>query len=215
METEMIYWRHDTPIGVRVEEISGGEDKSPRLWSLLAQQIYSESDKEGYRVIEHYPNGAPYIDGSNQRISVSHTPYLMVIATLPRTGEVDLSAFSPRAAMGIDVERHDRQQVLKLRAKFLSDAEQAMIPADSVEANITAWTCKEALFKAALQGGEDWTQNYTILQMPDPDRDTLGKAEVRLSSGDIHPFELYSYRSDDYIVTIAISPKCATFKKMK
>lgn len=215
METEMIYCRRHTPVGIKVEEISGGEDKSARLWQILARQIYNESDKDGYRVIEHYPNGAPYIEGSEQRISVSHTPHMMVVATLPRTGEVDLTTFSPRAAMGIDVERRDRQQVLKLRDKFLSASEQELAAPTDVEANILAWTCKEALIKAALQDGDNWKEDYTIHHLPNLDNGELGTATVKFPSGEEQPFNLYAYRNEGYVITIAFSPKCATFKKSK
>lgn len=150
METEFIYWRHPTPVGIKVEEISGMENKSGKLWRDMAMQIYCENGVDGFREIGHFANGAPFLFGLTSRISVTHTAHLLAVATLPKTPEANLSQFAPRTAMGIDAERLDREQVLRVRDKFLSDEEKAIVSEDSLEANIIAWTSKEALYKAAM-----------------------------------------------------------------
>lgn len=214
METEFIYCRRHTPVGIRIEEITGGEDKSGRVWDIMSRQVYAENGKEGgYRPIGHYDNGAPYVYGMDQRISLSHTKGMLVVATLPRTPEVDLSKFSLRTAMGIDVERADRAKVLDVREKFLSEAELAMIDANDIEDNIIAWTAKEAMYKAAWHEGMDWVRDMEITKMPDPRMGTLGEASVRTDEEERTPMLLYSYLSDDFLITVAFSPKCATFKK--
>ena len=63
METEFIYYRHTTPIGVRIEEITGYEQLSGPNWVAFAKQVFSENSKDGYRVIDHYDSGAPFLDG--------------------------------------------------------------------------------------------------------------------------------------------------------
>jgi phosphopantetheinyl transferase (holo-ACP synthase) len=214
METEFIYCRRHTPVGIRIEEITGGEDKSGRVWDIMSRQVYAENGKEGgYRPIEHYDNGAPYVYGMDQRISLSHTKGMLVVATLPRTPEVDLSKFSLRTAMGIDVERADRAKVLDVREKFLSETELAMIDANDIEDNIIAWTAKEAMYKAAWHEGMDWVRDMEITKMPDPRTGTLGEASVCTDEEERTPMLLYSYLSDDFLITVAFSPKCATFKK--
>lgn len=231
METDFIYWRHPTPPGIKVEEISGREDMSGELWRKMAMQVYSENGKDGYREVDHFPSGAPFLEGSDERISISHTKGLLVVATLPRTPEITLNTFNPRSAMGIDAERADREQVLKLRERFLNKEELAMIDAESVEANITAWTVKEALYKAALTPGLDIRESIIIKRLPvaatteewvtelkksgdiDKVSKAYGEAEIILPDSGIQPMKLYSYRSDDCIVTLAYSPKTATFIK--
>lgn len=222
METEFIYWRHHTLPGIKVEEVCGGEDRSLKLWIEMAYQVYSENGKEGYREIGHFRNGAPFLVGETGRISITHTGRFLAVATLPDTPEVDLSVFSERAALGIDAERADREQTLRVREKFLSDDEQQMIDKDDVQKNVMAWTAKEALYKAAMQEGLDFKNDIRILSLPkigpavpvydknefDPIR--TGEAVVKIEDKE-YPFVLYTYESEGNIVTLAYSPRCAKF----
>lgn len=220
METEFIFWPHPTPVGIRVEEVSGMESKSGGLWREMARQIYCENGRDGYREIGHFANGAPFLFGSTTRISITHTDHLYAVATLPKTPEADLSSFSPRTALGIDAERVDRQQVLKIRERFLNEQELSIISADDLETNIIAWTSKEALYKAAMTPGLDFRNDISILSLPKMDLQmnipgaplpVIGSAFIR--NPEEVPMELYSYKSDDCCVTIAYSPKCAKFSK--
>lgn len=213
METEFIYWRHKTPVGIKVEEVCGSEQRSGHLWRQMAEQVYQENGKDGYREVDHYPNGAPYLVGDNSRISLSHTDHLLVVATLPKTPEADLSKFSLRTAMGIDTERADREQVIRVREKFLNDDELARIPADDLLRNIVAWTCKEALYKAALTEGLDYRNAICIEKLPAIEPMEIGEAVIMMPSGEKVDMHLYSYLSEECVVTIAFSPKCAKFTK--
>ncbi|MDE5552498.1 MAG: 4'-phosphopantetheinyl transferase superfamily protein [Muribaculaceae bacterium] len=222
METDFIYWRHKTPAGIEVEEICGADDKPASVWLQLALQVYGENGKERFRIIDHTDSGAPLLEDSCQRISVSHTPHFLCIAQLPRTPEADLNVFNPRTAMGIDCEKSDREQVLKIRERFLSERELSSIPADNVEANVLAWTCKEAIYKAALTPGLDFRACIELKRLPaicdhpGPLRadapSPFGEAVViRADAPDIE-LTLYSYRSEGHIITLAYSPKCAKYK---
>ncbi|MBD5357994.1 MAG: 4-phosphopantetheinyl transferase family protein [Bacteroides sp.] len=227
METEFIYWHHHTPIGIKVEEVSGMDTKSGKVWREMAQQIYCENGPDGYRELGHFANGAPFIFGTSARISITHTGNFLAVATLPRTPEADLAMFNPRTAMGIDAEKLNREQVIKVRDKFLSDKEKQFIPADNLEKNIIAWTCKEALYKACMTEGLDFRNAITIESLPEIDRHLnfpgapepiLGKAHVALPTQagvQIFDMEMYSYESEECCVTIAYSPKCAKFGRKK
>lgn len=222
METELIYWRHHTLPGIKVEEVCGADDKPLPLWKEMAYQVYCENGKEGYREIGHFHNGAPFLMGEHSRISITHTGRFLAIATLPSTPEADLSGFSERTAMGIDAEPEDREQTLKVRGKFLSDDELAMIPEDDVLLNVMAWTAKEALYKAAMHESLDFRNDISIISLPEIgpavtvydkkefDPITTGQALVRIEGAE-YPFILYSYRSEGNIVTLAFSPRCAKF----
>ena len=219
METEYIYWKHLTPAGIKVEEISGAEQRSEAVWRVMAMQIYGENSEE-YRKTGHFANGAPFLYGDTCRISITHTRHFLAVASLPRTPEATLGEFSPRTAMGIDAERLDREQVLKVRERFLSPAELELVEADSVEANIKAWTAKEALYKAAMTEGLDFRKDIRIISLPEFGIPTAmkgttppppGKAEITMPSGETVPMELYAYQSEDCCVMLAYSPKCAKF----
>lgn len=209
---DLIYSAHVLPCGIRVEEISGGEELSGKVSLLLARQIYCEKGRNGYRTISHFESGAPYADDYEGRISVTHTPGLFAVASLPRTPEADLSQFSLRTAMGVDAERADRSQAVRVRERFLSDEELSLVEADSVEKNVIAWTAKEAMLKAGMNPSLDIRQDIRILSMPSPG-EASGKGTIRLDGKEVE-VELYSVRTGGFILTLAFSPKCATFKKI-
>lgn len=238
METEFIFWRHETSAGIRVEEICGGEDKSAKLWKVMALQVFGENGTDRFREILHLPSGAPLLSDSEQRISISHTPHFMVIAFLPRTPEVNLEIFSSRTAMGVDCEPVDRGQVLKVADRILSEEEinlvasyaftleegvshHAPLPHDEavVRANILAWTIKEALYKAALTPGIDFRTKLVIEKLPEicsnpmVGKPIFGRARVLMPDGKEEDMELFSYLSEGHLVTLAYSPKCAKFYK--
>ena len=224
-EQDFIYWRHPSIPGIKIEEISGGDTEDPKLWMEMALQLYGENGRDTYREIGHYRNGAPFLHGEDSRISVSHTPGIYVVATLPRTPEVDLSQFNERAAMGIDVERCDRQQVLKVRERYLRPSELELVDKDDLEANLLAWTAKEAVYKALLGTGvKDYRNDIIIDSLPqigpatvvpgEPEfpATSLGSAHIDIDN-QRYIFSLYSYISDDFIITLAYSPKCAKYAK--
>lgn len=236
METDFIYWRHDTPVGIRIEEVCGAEDRKGKVWLMMARQVYCENGRESYRVIGHFDSGAPYLDGSDARISIAHTEGLLVVASLPRTPEAPLETFSPRAALGVDVERLDRSQACRVRERFLSPDEQSLVAPDDVEGNVLAWTCKEALLKAGLNPGVDIRHDLIIHTLPDPRTGATGRgaivlndtpdftsdkkspaADLKSPTGGIRKriedMELYSYISEGCIVTLAYSPRCSKFKR--
>lgn len=242
MEDEFVYWPHPTPVGVRVEEVFGMESKSGRLWEEMAKQIYCENGRDVYREIGHFSNGAPFLFGQTARISITHTGHLLAVASLPKTPEADLSKFAQRTALGIDAERNDRTQVLKIRDRFLNDEEKDLIKADDLQANIIGWTAKEALYKAAMTEGLDFRTDIIIKSLPEIDRKmnlpgapepVIGKAVIRLPEKTVqngsdslskenttvkeYEMELYTYESETetekYIVTIAYSPKCAKYSR--
>lgn len=218
---EFVTWRHKTPVGVKVNEVFGMESKSGKVWLELARQIFCEQGEHDYRVIEHFDNGAPLLEGYPGRISITHTSHFFAAAILPKTPEVDLKSFSPRACMGIDAEPLDRSQVLKVREKFLSAEELEMIPENNLEKNIIAWTAKEALYKAALTSPFDYRNNIKLIELPEIEENpevinpsSLGKAQLIFPSEvGIQPqiMTLFSYYSYYCCVTIAISPKAAKF----
>lgn len=226
---DFIYWRHITPVGVKVEEISGGEDRSQAVRIAMARQIYCENGRDGqYRSLLHLQSGAPLLENEETRISITHTPGLYAVASLPKTPDADLTQFAARTALGIDAERADREQALRVRERFLSDEELALV-GDDLERTIIAWTAKEALYKAALAPGTDWRRCLRIISLPALDLAdeltpadasgrpghtvSVGKAELRIEGREVCPMELYSYRSGNHIITLAYSPRCAKYKK--
>ena len=238
METEFIFWRHATSAGIQVEEICGGEDKSARLWKAMALQVFGENGGERYREIGHYESGAPFMEDSQQRVSISHTGHFMVIAMLPRTPEADLERFSLRTAMGVDCEPIDREQTLRVADRFMSASELELTeayagqlmagdahhaPMEEAQARVAAtvlgWTIKEALYKAALTPGLDFRTCLRIESMPEICGNPLvrgfqaGRGRIIFPDGEVCEMSLFSYLSENHVVTLAYSPKCAKFAR--
>lgn len=225
MEDDFIFWKHPTLPGIKVEEIMADEtDLNKKLWMEMARQIICEHGKDAFREIMHFHSGAPVLKGYDGRISITHTEYFFAMAFLPRTPECDLARFSLRAAMGIDAESLEREKVLKVREKFLNDEELRMIPEDNLQANIIAWTSKEALIKVSLNSAIDYRNDIVLTKLPilcsgpmvkaDPS-EVCGNAMLTMEvEGERKSFEmaLFSYESERHCVTLAYSPKCARFK---
>lgn len=90
-------------------------------------------------VLEHRPNGAPYLPAyPDLSISVSHTRGLVSILLAPSSW-----------AVGVDVERL-RPQLFRVQGKYLHEGECALL-STYVSKELTAltllWSAKEALFK--------------------------------------------------------------------
>lgn len=223
---DFIYQKGKAPCGIAVEEIYGADEKSAKVWKLFAIQIFSEAEGD-YRSIEHLENGAPILDGIPRRISVSHTSHFLAVASLPKTPEADLAEVCPRTAMGIDIERADREQAVKVAGRFLTDSEAALLPAtdsdevskEATEAYVLAWTCKEALYKSIMGKAPDWKEDYRIEKMPEiagsmekatPEK--YGKGIVSLADGKRMEMILSSWRENDHVLTLAFSPKIARYQ---
>ena len=225
MVREFMYEREVAPCGVAVEMIYGADEKSAKVWKLFAMQIFSEAEGD-YRSIEHLDCGAPMLDGIPQRISISHTSHCMAIASLPKTPDIDLSGVNARTAMGIDLEKADRGQVLKIRDRFLSESEKNLLPTfadvensttEDVRQHILAWTCKEALYKADMGQASDWKEDYIITELPrlakdlkSATPDLFGKGKVKTADGEMDMW-LSSWEFERQIVTLAFSGKIARY----
>ena len=225
MVREFMYEREVAPCGVAVEMIYGADEKSAKVWKLFAMQIFSEAEGD-YRSIEHLDCGAPMLDGIPQRISISHTSHCMAIASLPKTPDIDLSGVNARTAIGIDLEKADREQVLKIRDRFLSESEKNLLPTfadiensttEDVRQHILAWTCKEALYKADMGQASDWKEDYIITELPrlakdlkSATPDMFGKGKVKTADGEMDMW-LSSWEFERQIVTLAFSGKIARY----
>lgn len=199
---DFIYERNKTPHGIKIETVSGGSRYKGKVWREIARQIYCENGKEDYREIGHFSSGAPFLFNSDEHISISHTEGCMVVATVRMNPDAEKGEFDPAAALGVDVERADRKKALELRERFLTAPELSIVSADSVEENITAWSCKEAMLKAFMDPAIDWLNNITIKKLPSSGNEGRG---IVKSGEDIFEFRLYSYRYEDFIITLAFS----------
>lgn len=83
--------------------------------------------------LRYTPDGAPYIDGSPFRISVSHSRMEVALA------------WSERSSIGIDIEQ-PRAALANVARRFLTPREQEYYT--DIPRLLRAWTIKEAVYKA-------------------------------------------------------------------
>ncbi len=85
--------------------------------------------------LSHGADGAPFIDGMESHISITHGAGLALLAV------------DPMQPIGIDVECW-RPSLLNVASRVLDAEEQAACGEDPIKL-LRAWTAKEAIFKAA------------------------------------------------------------------
>lgn len=100
--------------------------------------------------LTHDEQGAPSVEGLDVHISITHTMRMVALA------------LNDSQVVGIDAESMERQQVLKVRSKFLNANEQQFIAPDDLAAHIIAWTAKEAVIKAERNSAIDWTDGIRL-----------------------------------------------------
>lgn len=218
-DRELFYQRLHTAPGIKLELVTGGEGYSRRAFEMLARQVWSENGRDGYRTIDHTDDGVPLLDSDNpqecrQRISVSHTKGLYAVATLPPAPEsTDLEIFSSITALGLDVEEADRTKVLNVRSRFLNEEEQQLVAENSPLENLTAWTCKEAMLKLAMNPRTDIRKELIITRLPELGGDP-GEGTVTLSDGTIVPVLLWSLLFEEsYVITLAYTTTTLNYLK--
>ena len=135
----------------------------------------------------HDGQGAPFVEGLDVNVSITHTMSLVAVA------------LDDRQVIGLDAESLDRRQVLRVRDKFLNASEQRFIATDNLAAHVIAWTAKEAVIKAERNSRIDWTCGI-VLEPFDPDA-----VEVTFAArcADRH-YRLTTWLLEGHYVTIAV-----------
>ena len=132
-------------------------------------------------------HGAPFVEDNDVNISISHTQRLVVLAV------------DPEHIIGVDAEQTDREQVIKVRHKFLNASEQQFIAPDDQTAHIIAWTAKEAVIKAERNSAIDWTDGIVL----DPMAATADETTLQARCGD-HRYRLTCRRVAGHFITVAL-----------
>ena len=138
--------------------------------------------------LSHTPQGAPVIDNhEGLNISITHTRHLVALA------------LNDDVVIGLDAEQTDREQVIKVRHKFLNASEQQFIAPDDQTAHLIAWTAKEAVIKAERNSAIDWTDGIVL----DPRAATADETTLQARCGD-HRYRLTCRRVAGHFITVAL-----------
>ena len=149
---------------------------------LLLQQAFERPVS-----LSHTGQGAPFVEGLDVNISITHTMRLVAVA------------LDDHQVIGLDAEPMDRQQVLKVRDKFLNAKEKEFIAPDDLTAHVIAWTAKEAIIKAERNSALDWTEGI-CLEPFSPD----GSETVFHARCNGRKYRLVSYSAEGHCITLAV-----------
>lgn len=133
--------------------------------------------------LSHNDDGSPQLIGCDLNISISHCKGMVIVVS------------HPDKKIGVDIERW-RNTLLKVKTKFLSQAEMDYYT--SPDDLLVAWTCKEAIYKAAGYPGLDFVHDINL-----PLNNIDNKAIVHLPDGD-RQFSLFTTASSEFTLTLAI-----------
>lgn len=97
--------------------------------------------------LRHHDDGSPYIEGFKREISISHCKGMAAVGV------------GGDSRIGIDIET-PRATLRRVTRKFLSEEESRRFTTD--DDLLTAWTMKEALYKAAGIAGIDFANGVTL-----------------------------------------------------
>ena len=186
------------------------DEEAPQLLSLCRQEgipvedlvelpVKRQREKAAERLLlchamghpvtlSHTPQGAPVVDGlEDLNISITHTMHLVALA------------LNDSAVIGLDAELADRQQVLRVRDKFLNAGEQQFISPDNQQAHIIAWTAKEAVIKAERNSAINWTGGICLEPFTVGDDETV----ILASCGD-RRYRLTCRTMAGHFITVAM-----------
>ncbi|MDE6716049.1 MAG: 4'-phosphopantetheinyl transferase superfamily protein [Muribaculaceae bacterium] len=120
---------------------------------MLINHLYPDTHGK----YEHLPSGAPYLPAHPEvYISITHTRGFAAIAVNADTH------------IGVDIEQVS-QRVVRILPRVAHPTEIAALnlSENQAEAYTTAWTAKEAIFKAIPDGGIDFA-NHILIKFPTP-----------------------------------------------
>lgn len=130
--------------------------------------------------LAHRTDGSPVIERNHTEISVSHTKTHAFMAT------------HPCLRIGIDAEQ-PRRQLISVAGKFLSPSESGRFA--TLDRLLTAWTIKEAVYKAAGTPG---------MALASINIDSCDSTPSMASIPDGRRFRLFTIRIPGHTVTLAL-----------
>ncbi len=128
---------------------------------LIQTEIYNAQ-------IAYSPNGKPYLEDSDLNISISHTDNFVAVL------------LSSKEEIGLDVQL-PKQQLLKIRHKFISEEEQQWLDYENIFQLCQLWSAKEALFKLHEKGSLDFKTNMRLIS-PIDNQEKKFKLQLNLES---------------------------------
>lgn len=169
--------------------ITQGVKLEKRRIEMLCEHLLIEHLTSHVCYLQHTSTGAPWLPSQiSKTISISHTNHYVIVAISPERIGIDIESYSPK--------------VLRVRDKFLSEAEKCAFPDGDIVKNVTAWTAKEAMYKAINVPGIDLSHQIAI----DASAIASGSNKYLCHYGQ-RMFATRSHQAEDYAVSIVTEYK--------
>ncbi|MDD2960485.1 MAG: 4'-phosphopantetheinyl transferase superfamily protein [Muribaculaceae bacterium] len=146
----------------------------------LAVRLLIASITNGNFNLSYTQQGAPILENLNSAISITHATGIAAIA------------ISSNKNIGIDIEKNGRNTI-KLRYKFLNSNELESIAETDIGTNLSAWTAKEALFKAIPENEIDFAKHLHLIDPSDKQYDAYETRSEQQRQYNIVPFNISNY----------------------
>lgn len=142
------------------------------------------------QAVAYHEDGKPYLKGSGQTLSISHTHGQYVAVLL-----------ADEPLSGIDIElRNDR--VMRVRRRFVSPNEELFLQPDFLlEQLLLIWSAKESMYKALPGEGIDFLHHLEVLPFEFAKSGLFYGREYY--SEEERRFEIAYHAESDYVLTIA------------
>lgn len=167
----------------------GGEKRKTEAEAVrfLLDQLFPQKDY----VLSYYETGKPYLEGREEKISISHSHDKIAIIT------------DQQKETGIDIELI-RDKVLLIAHKFLSERERENLAANDVEKHLVYWAAKETLYKIYGRKKVDFIKNLYVSPF-NYNADVGGIVNGRISLEEYNKtFMLHYEKLDNYILVYLI-----------
>jgi 4'-phosphopantetheinyl transferase len=146
--------------------------------SFLLQTLFAEET-----AISYLSSGKPVLTNRSEHISLSHSHGKLVLAV------------NTEENTGVDIELI-REKVLRIRHKFVGEAEDHHFNTDDAESLTRVWAAKEAMYKA--YGEKEIDFKSQLLVKPAGDTELQGKLLLR--NGSVLEYLLHWERIDQHIL---------------
>lgn len=159
-------------------------------WLAYRHILKNVVGKGGNIRVRYDENSKPFIDLSDDHISVSHS------------GEYAAVIISHQHPVGIDIERVS-PRLHKIADKFISDKEIGKdLSSMSTDELCLHWSAKEALYKLYGKRNLDFREHLKVLDPP-PQLQGFFTGLIT-NGGKENKYELFSRKVEDYVLVYAI-----------
>ena len=163
-------------------------NSTKRIYEFAATRLLLHTLGCEHSVVYH-PSGRPFLLGSDEQISISHTKGYVAVM------------WSSRHEVGLDIEAYS-ERILRLKSRIVSPQEQAETAYDV----LLHWSAKESVFKIMGVESVDFLQHLMVIGWFNPEKTEAPLLSHHFQMQVSHPLHSHIYTvhywlHDDFVLT--------------